>query len=353
MALFVLNSDITIGDFRFSGVNEVIIKRSMHSISDTALIKIPSIARIIKNGKAKPENVLTGSLFNEGDKVIIKLGYNGELQTEFKGFVRRRNLDMPMEVECEGYGWLMKRNRVQGFYPSCPLIDLLNKAVSDLEQEEVIHVVCPDEINFNKVSLQSNSGLDVLNKITKYTDGTLSCFFITPDTLWCGRVLTGYANGIDPFNGMDGNREISIRPGFNALSDTSLLVHNSELNPVLVIYSKKLANGSRLTQSSNSIKGYVRVRNKLLNQVKDAHSLKILANEKSLKESYTGYEGYITGFLQPYVQPGNSVTISDKQFPERDGTYLVESTEVQFGIKGARRKVELGPKFGFAKDNSL
>ena len=332
-------------------MNEVIIKRSIHSISDTALIKIPSIARIIRNGKAEPENVLTGSLFNEGDKVTIKLGYNGVLQTEFKGFVKRRNLDMPLEVECEGYGWLMKRNRVQGFYLGCSLKDLLGKAVSDLEGREVIHVVCPDEINFSKVSLETNSGVDVLNKIAKYTDGALSCFFIKPDTLWCGRILTQYANGIDPFNGIGGNSEINIRPGFNALSDTSLLVHSSELNPVLVIYSKKLSNGTRLTQSSNSVKGYVRVRNKLLNQVKDAHSLKILANEKSLKESYTGYEGYITGFLQPYIQPGNSVTISDNQFPERNGTYLVESTEVHFGIKGARRKVELGPKFGFAKDN--
>ncbi len=351
MGLFVLNSDITIGEFRFSGVNEVIIKRSMHSISDTALIKIPSIARIIRNGKAEPENVLTGSLFNEGDKVTIKLGYNEELQTEFKGFVKRRNLDMPLEVECEGYGWLMKRNRVQGFYPGCTLKDLLDKAVSSLDGGEVIHVVCPDEINFSKVSLETNSGVDVLNKISKYTDGGLSCFFITPDTLWCGRVLTEYAKGIDPFNGLAGTSEINIRPGFNALSDTSLLVYSKELNPVLVIYSKKLSNGTRLTQTSNVVKGYVRVRNKLLNQIKDAHSLKILANEKSLKESYTGYEGYITGFLQPFVQPGNSVTISDNQFPERNGTYLVESTEVHFGIKGARRKVELGPKFGFAKDN--
>lgn len=351
MALFVLNSDITIGDFRFSGVNEVIIKRSMHSISDTALIKIPSIARIIKNGKAEPENVLSGSLFSEGDKVSIKLGYNGDFRTEFKGFVRRRNLDMPLEVECEGYGWLMKRNRVQGFYPGCTLKELLEKAVSSLDDGEEIHVVCNDEINFSKVSLDANSGVDVLNKIGKYTDGALSCFFITPDTLWCGRVLTQYAYGIDPFKEYGSTNEISIRPGFNALSDTSLLVHSRELNPVLVIYSKKLANGTRLTQSSNSVKGYVRVRNKLLNQVKDAHSLKMLANEKSLKESYSGYEGYITGFLQPYVQPGNSVTIIDKQFPERNGTYLVESIEVQFGIKGARRKVELGLKLGFAKDN--
>lgn len=349
MALFVLNSDITIGDFRFRGVNEVIIKRSIHSISDTALIKIPSIARIIRNGKAEPEKVLSGSLFNEGDKVSIKLGYNRDLHTEFRGFVKRRNLDMPLEVECEGYGWLMKRNRVEGFFSGCTVKDLLGMAVSALDGGEVIHVKCADEINLSKVSLDTNSGVDVLNKISKYTDDSLSCFFIKPDTLWCGRIMTQYANGIDPFNGMGGTNEIKLRPGFNALSDTSLQVHDGELNPVLVIYSKKQSNGTRLTGSSNVLKGYVRVRNKVLNQIKDAHSLKLLANEKSLKESYTGYEGYITGFLQPFIQPGNSVTISDKQFPERNGTYLVERTEVHFGIKGARRKVELGPKFGFAK----
>src|SRR4051812_34178084 len=114
--MFALESDITIGKFRFSGVNELRIKTSLHSIIDTALINIPSVARIITNGKVVSENVITGNQFAEGDRVTIKLGYSGNMQTEFRGFVKRCDLNMPLQVECEGYSWQLRRNTINGFY---------------------------------------------------------------------------------------------------------------------------------------------------------------------------------------------------------------------------------------------
>ena len=96
--MFVLESDITIGQFRFSGVNDVRISKSIHGIVDSALIKIPSIARVVKGGNTNPNPVITGKQFNNGDPVVIKLGYNGVLHTEFVGFVKRRNLNMPLEA---------------------------------------------------------------------------------------------------------------------------------------------------------------------------------------------------------------------------------------------------------------
>jgi hypothetical protein len=69
--MFVLSSDITIGNFRFSGVNKVQIKRSLHGIADTALITIPSIAKVVSGDKGNPEKVITGKQFKDGDPVNI------------------------------------------------------------------------------------------------------------------------------------------------------------------------------------------------------------------------------------------------------------------------------------------
>ena len=89
--MFVPGSEITIGQFRFSGAHEVRIKQSLHSIVNTATIQIPSVAKIIRDGKMNPKGIITGKQFNDGNEVTIRLGYNNDLKTEFKGFVKRRN----------------------------------------------------------------------------------------------------------------------------------------------------------------------------------------------------------------------------------------------------------------------
>ena len=78
--------------------------------------------------------------------------------------------------------------------------------------------------------------------------------------------------------------------------------------------------------------------------VTDAATLKNMALAAQYKFNYDGYEGKITGFLQPYCEPAYMAYIEDKKYPERTGTYNVESTEVTYGMRGARRIVGIGIK---------
>ena len=346
MAFFKLTSDITIGKFRFSGVNEVHIKRSLHSIVDTAVIKIPSVARVVTNGKAAPESIITGKQFNDGDPVIIRLGYNGDLQTEFCGFVTRRNLNMPLEIECEGYSWLLRRNTIQTFSRSIKVKELLNIAVSGFENNYKITVQCDVDLDLINVRIDNKSGFDIINDISKYTDGCLFCFFIQPKILWCGKIYTPYANGNDVLD----MGKVNYKLGYNVFKDNSLRKRLSANDPVQVKYSKKLSNGDKISQTSSVFKNFVRTHSKILNHLKDTVALKQLADEKAYQLNYSGYEGSITAFLQPYAIPGNKVFITDDRYKERDGTYIIEGIEVDFGINGARRKVEIGPKVGFANE---
>jgi len=342
--MFVLNSDITIGNFRFSGVKEVHIKRSLHGIADTATIQIPSIAKIVSNGSVAAGTVITGKQFNDGDLVTIKLGYNGDLQTEFKGFVKRRNLDMPLEVECEGYSWLLRRNTINIFETSIQVKDLLEKAVSGIDPNYKISVQCDVDLAFSNVSIEDKNGFDIISNIGRYTDGALSCFFIQPDVLWCGFLYTPYANGTDVF----GIGQVKYRLRYNVIKNNSLKECVTENDPLKVIYNKKLSNGEKISQSSDAFKNYAGTHSKILNHLKDAPALKQLANEKAYKLNYSGYEGAVISFLQPYAAPGYTAVIVDDRYPDRNGVYAIEGVEIKFGIGGARRIVEIGPELGFA-----
>ena len=346
MAFFELNSDITIGDFRFSGVNEAYIKRSMFSIADRAIIKLPSICKIVSNGKASPDYLITGKQFNDGDAVIIKLGYNGDLNTEFQGFVSKRSLNMPLEIECEGYSWLLRRNTIKEFYSAVTVKELLNNAVSGIGGDHKISVLCNSDISLANVNIDDKSGFDVINNISAYTDGCLTSFFIQPDTLWCGMVYSPYANGDDVFD-LGG---VSYKLGLNVVKENKLKERSVADSPLQVKYSKRLANGDVISRASSVFENFERTHSKILNHLNDPNTLKQLANEKAYRLNYSGYEGSITAFLQPYVGPGYLAFISDDRYKEHDGTYLVEGTEVFFGLNGARRIVEMGPKAGSAKD---
>ncbi len=345
--MYVLGSDITIGNFSFSGVNDISINRSLHSITETATIKIPSIARIVTKASVSTDVVITGKQFSEGDPVTIKLGYNNDLQTEFTGFVKRCSLSMPLEVECEGYSWLLRRNTIDKFYPSVTVKDLLADAVSGIEGKYNISVQCKADITLSNVKV-SGCGLDVINGLSKYTDGCLSCFFIQPGVLWCGLLYTPYAKGTDILN----TGTVNYRLGYNVPKTNDLKERTNENDPVQVEYSKKLANGDKLSGTSDAFKIFVRTHKKILNHIADAIALKQLANETAYRRNYAGYEGSINTFLQPYATPGYTAYITDDRYPERNGNYIIEDMEVHFGNAGARRIIGIGPQLGFAKNNS-
>ncbi len=344
--MFVLCSEITIGKFRFSGVNQVQISRSIHDIEEKAIIKLPSIARIETDGKVQPAKVITGQQFSEGDPVTIKLGYNSDLRTEFRGFVKHQNLDMPMEIVCEGYSWLLRRLSIFGFWESITVKRLLEIAVSHLENGASISVLCDVPITLYNVKVNQASGFDIINNILKNTDRCLSCFFIRPDVLWCGLIYTPYANGNKVFD----LGTVNYRLGYNTLKGNSLKLRSIKNEKAEVHYHKKLPDGRILTAVSDVFLTHTISRSKILNHISEQSYLKQLADEKAFQVGYDGYEGSLTAFLQPFAEPGYEAFITDDRFPERNGTYLIESVEVSYGIKGARRILDIGPRFGFSNN---
>ena len=146
----------------------------------------------------------------------------------------------------------------------------------------------------------------------------------------------------DPF----GLGSVGYRLGYNVVKDNDLKERTTEGEPVQVILNGMLATGQKVTTASQT-KHQGRKVKSLLNNIGDSATLQAIANEKQYQMNYAGYEGKINAFLQPYCAPGWKANIVDDRYPERNGVYMVEDTDVVFGQKGARIKVGIGPKIGF------
>lgn len=356
--MFVLCSDITIGNFRFSGVHEVRVQRSIHSYADRATIKIPSLCRVLEGKRSAPVVLTTADQFADGEEVTINLGYNDTTPlsgkktpivkggtrntrcTVFRGFVKRRNRGYPLEVVCEGYVRQMRHMTPEnGFYAETSakeLLGLIAKKCPDIK------VVVAQDLPLQNITLNEATGTDICDKIKELSQGVLSIFFIDPTTLWCGITYTPYVENTDPWD----IGTVKYRLGYNVVQDNGLKERDTSGEPVTVIINGQLATGQHITTASQTKAQGRRIKH-LVNNIGDEKTLQVIAKEKQYQMNYTGFEGHINGFLEPWCEPGYKVVVKDSRYPEREGTYMVEGTEVMYGLRGARIKVDVGPKIGF------
>jgi hypothetical protein len=356
---FKLCSQIAIGKYAFSGgVNEVKIHRSVKAIMDTATIKIPAAGRVANPiklsgmysglpGLSSPNNapessVETSTLWHEGDKVNILLGYNQDYRQEFMGFVRRVSPSIPLLIECEGYAWQLRRKRFIGTWKTIQLIDFLQILVSGTDIKLSPNIPSVPLIN---LSIKSGNAVQALEYIRDNMH--LACYFQF-DVLYVG------LEEVQPGKIIE---QVKYRLGWNVIRDDKLKYRLASDNNVLVqIYAGKGKNKKRPVfeagdKSGGIIKEYV-------SNIADRSHLQRVANEILLYAKYTGFEGGITGFLQPYCNPSDTVVLIDKKYNVRTGSYFVDGIEVIFGMNGAQRIVHITralsvPNFAVLIGNSI
>lgn len=330
---FLLTSAITIGAFKNVKVNDVKIVRSVHSFVETAVIKIPAVARLKQKGKPQTNVdqalLSTTNLMKVGDRVTIDLGYNGDNNAEFSGFIRRVNFTQPVELECEGFSWLLRNKSYQKTFASITLRELLNFICEGTEVRVSSEV--PD-VNLGKVLLMDKStagavnGAQVLDMLKDQYK--LSVYFRNFNALYAGLEQTPEGNAV------------KYKMGWNVIRGQELKWHtNDDIKLKVVVMSGK-KDGSHLTASAGDDGGSITTIN--LPYGLDQSYLEDMAQEALRKAKYDGYQGKINTLLQPFVIPGDEAQITDPRYTERSGNYFVDSVEVHFSTQGARRMVGIG-----------
>lgn len=338
---FTLNSDITIGPYKKVKPHEVKINLSLSEYVNRALIKLPASARLVNAKKEVSNTIQTALQLNEGDKVIINLGYNGKLVQEFEGFISQVNVATPVEVECEGYSYQLRKLQPKArTFKRTEVKDILQYIITGTD------IVLSKEIPsciIEKLVIDGHTGTEVLELIKKKLGDLIYINFH-------GREL--YA-GLQYLNPKD---KVVYRLGWNVVKDNNLKQHKASNDNITIIYRGKKKDGSNVEAVIKS-KGQSKVittegsagnggETKIIvtHEITDKPTLDDLAAKKLKQLSYDGYEGKITAFLQPFCQHGWKAKLVDKTYPERNGEHIVEAVEITYGMGGARRTVQIGER---------
>lgn len=316
--MLTLNSEIVIGGKRFGGVHEVTVKRSVYEPGATATIRVPVTAVLKRNGQPGTR-IETAQAVKTGDRVVIRLGYDGRLNTEFTGWVKQRNLATPFEIVCEDEFYQCRRRSVS----------LSGKmTLSEILKACGLKVGYCAELTVEAFQVASKPVAWVLAKL-KSEYGL--CIYFDLE----GRVYACREYGVTT-----GRVKYVLRE--NVISDDQMMYQRAEdvrlkIKAVCVYRDGSVVEAETGADDGTEKKVY-------FYNVRDRAELSALAAAELERHCYTGYTGRIETFLLPYVLPCMRAEVCDGVYSERDGVYFVRSVETKFGINGGRRVVEIGIK---------
>lgn len=322
-SMFVINFEATIGDTRFKRLHSVEIEHDIKQLGKRARLKLPTTARLERQGELISE-VEVAKQFVTGNPVEIRCGYDGDLRTEFVGYVRRIKPTVPLEIECEDAGYTLRRKSLQKAFRDVTLAQLLEFILADTG---VTIVNTVPVINFRTFAFRNVNAAQALEKLRK--EYGLTMYFTGLTT-----IVVGLASETD-------GTIVKYTIGRNVIDHD--LEWESEEDVSLKIKAIAVAQDNTKTEKTVGDEDGD-LRTIFLYNLKPGENLAERAQQELLKYKYSGYRGSLTGFLRPSCEVGNTVRLVDETFENRDGDYLVDKTKLTLNDRGGRRKVTLGLK---------
>lgn len=323
--MFVMTSNITIGDYSNVKPHAVNWKCSVSNFVDTCKIKLPLTTSLQPKSSETidAENIKQlKARFSEGDYVEVQLGYNSLNSKRFCGFIDKINYSTPMEIDCEGFSYLLKKKIFTKSYASTTIVDILTDLIGS---EGIVLSTAIPHVPLKNVSFKNTPGLKVLEWFQKEC---LCTVFFDFDTLYVGP--SKYAVLKDT---------VDLRLSWNTIDEKELKRITEQKFTEIHIVTKNNDGEVQKTKSEN--KKYdnvkeVKVRSGLTESFKNT-----LRNELQNAENYKGYEGNVLLFLEPVIEKSSAVYIEDTKYGEREGKFFCETVEGSFDKSGGRQKIYL------------
>ncbi|MDR0829643.1 MAG: hypothetical protein LBN95_05990 [Prevotellaceae bacterium] len=318
-----LNSRLTITDatigkgVQFDHIAECEVRRSVVELGDTATITIPR-----RYGKIKDRGIF--EYFKVGDKIKLELGYNGELFTEFTGYLREIESGYPVRLQCDDELYPLRKNSWNKSWQSIKLKQLLNVIVPGYKIE------CAD-VNLGKFQIDNASTIVVLQELKKQY-GFSS--FLKENTLYCQ--FTYDVRGVGDIKTYDFAKNVRK-------DKTSLKYRRKEDFKIQIKAISNNSNGKKTSVTVGSKEKEASVRT-LNFKDKTEKELRELALKQLDALVFDGFEGTISGFGYPRVQAGDTLKIVNEKEPERNGSYLVEGVTIKYGNAYYERECKLSYK---------
>jgi len=321
--MYTLTAQIEIAGKKFTRVNLVEIESSAKVLEDTAVIRMPTTARLERQGEFVTE-VETAKTFAVGDPVVIRLGYDGNLREEFRGYVSRIKPGTPLEIECVDAVWTLRRKNLQGAFRNTSLREVVEYI---LQGSGITLKGEVPGILFTHYYLKNVSAASAIQEL-KDRYG-LTMYLKNFNELYVG--ITSATDNVTVVYGI----------GENIIDNDLEWVNEADTRfRVKAVHVR--SDNTKVEKEYGDSDGELRTL--FFYNLEAGADLEKLALAEATKYRYSGYKGGFRTFLLPYVEVGNVASLRDNNFSERDGRYLVDKVTTTFGTNGARRKIELGLK---------
>lgn len=324
---FTMTCTVKIGNYKPFKANALTWKRSVENFYDTAVIKLPSVTMLKKKDNSY-ERVETGLQFNVGDAVSFGCGYDNRNNERFRGFVSRVNFTIPVEIECEGYAFQLKKKvGINKSYKATTvkkiLIDLVQD--TDIKLSDAI-----PEIMIPKAVFKNVTGVQVLDYLKEKC--LLTVYFVF-DVLYVGLLE------------LKPNKTVKFKLGWNVVKDSELVFNTDRpLADVKIKIENRKKDGTKNSAEYGPKDGAVIVKRASL--IVDEKTLAKIAENQRAKLLNKGYEGSITAFAEPYFMAGDTVEINDTKYPQRTGKYFGVAETGSFTKSGGRVVIKIGSYIG-------
>jgi len=316
-----MNFDITIGSFRLTTLESVVVTCSVENLADTATITLPGA---VYNRALEIE-----SKIKEGDPVCIRFGYDARLQelpVEFEGYVESIATDGgSVKINCEDEIYKFRRDLENTSLASVSVKELLEHVLRELGGFDLS---CDYDFKYDKFTIYDATGFDVLKKVQEETRANIylkgKTLHVHPQYAETGKtVICDFAVNIEK---SDLKYKDARQRKFVAT------VEGTDAKGKTVKVTKGTPGGDKFT-----IK---------LPGVSDKAALERRAEEELKIRAYSGYEGNFTTWLVPRIEPTDIVELRDADYEYKTGQYYVVAVVTTFAASGGSRKVTIGKKIG-------
>ncbi len=310
---------LKIGKLTFDKLINCKIEKSTRLLSNTAIVELP-LSAVFENTR----RLSVAGNIKKGDKVIIELGYDGELIKEFEGYVTDIKDKDKTVITCEDNMYKLRKQVDNKMFKKVKLKQLVEYIASGFELSGDL----PD-IEFEKFVIKNATALQILQKI-KDNYG-LMIFLDNENKLFVGLSYT-YKSGKVIYNLQENIPEDGNNLSYKNKDDIKFKIKAVSL----------LKDNKKLEIEAGDNEGDLRTL--YFYNITDEGKLKELAEQEIEKYKYTGYTGTLKTFGLPYAAFGMVAKIKDKNYPAREGSYYIEGINIEFGDNGFSRKLELGIK---------
>ena len=307
--------DITVGDWRLGMVEKVDIVRSVEQLADTCIITLP--------GAEYNKALDVEQKLHRGDRVVVNLGYAeiGMVQ-EFEGWLQRIGTDNgAITLECEDDLFLFRKALEDRQLENVTLSDLLALVVEGVGGG--FDIDCSYSWTYQKFVISTATGFDVLKKIQEESGA---------DIYIQGKTLHVHGPGEKVGNTIIYDFEQNVQ-------DCDLTYRRTEDRRVRIVVKALLPDG-KVKEREYGTTGGDRV--VVRSAASDDASMDLRGESEHKRLTFDGYDGNIVTWLVPYIKPGDSAEIHDREYQYKDGSYYVKGVKTEFSAEGGVRTVELG-----------